>query len=321
MRSDGLELYRKLYLCRRAEERIIEHDPENEMRTPMHMSMGQEFIAVAVCHVLNGDDQVFASYRSHAVFLAKTGNAELFFAELYGRQTGTAGGKGGSMHLSDPANGHLCSSAVVASCLPVAVGAAFANKVLENERLCVVFFGDGALDAGVFWESLNAASLYKVPLLFVFEDNELAVHTFASARQATRDIADVARQMSVDVFESNSTDVEEVADLFAGAAAGVRATGSPAFLRLKCYRYLEHVGTNPDFEAGYRSKEEYERWFARDCVITQRSRLLEAGIRENDVKAVEIQVDRQIEEGLQAARIAPFPPLGALYRGVFHEAD
>src|SRR3989338_4702030 len=161
------ELYRKLYLIRCAEERIIKHYPEDEMKTPMHMSMGQEAVAVGVCHALGPHDQIFASYRSHAAFLTRTGDLEKFFGELYGRVSGTAAGKAGSMHVSSPERGHLCSSAIVASYLPVAVGAAFANKQKDNGGVTCAFFGDGALDEGAFWESLNVACVMRLPVLFV----------------------------------------------------------------------------------------------------------------------------------------------------------
>lgn len=146
MNQLSFDLYKKLYLIRRSEELIIKHYPQDEMKTPMHMSMGQEAISAGVCHALGLEGQVFSSYRSHAVFLARTGDTDRFFAELYGKESGTAQGKAGSMHLAAPEMGHLCSSGIVASCIPIAVGVAFANKRKRNGQISCVFLGDEVRD-------------------------------------------------------------------------------------------------------------------------------------------------------------------------------
>ncbi len=160
-KTTAIQLFKSLFLARRSEEYIVKHYPENQMRTPMHMSMGQEFVPVGVCAGLDGKADVFASYRSHAAFLAQTHDTDRFFSELYGRTSGTGEGKGGSMHLAAPDQGHMLSSGVVATQIPVAVGAAFANLRLGTGRTAVAFFGDGAADAGVFWESINSAALFR----------------------------------------------------------------------------------------------------------------------------------------------------------------
>ena len=176
-KATAIQLFKSLFLARRSEEYIVKHYPENLMRTPMHMSMGQEFVPVGVCAALEGKADVFASYRSHAAFLAQTHDTDRFFSELYGRTSGTGEGKGGSMHLAAPDQGHMLSSGVVATQIPVAVGAAFANLQLGTGRTAVAFFGDGAADAGVFWESINSAVLFRLPVMFVCEDNGYAVDT------------------------------------------------------------------------------------------------------------------------------------------------
>lgn len=317
----SLDLYKKICLIRKAEEFIIKHYPEDEMKTPMHMSMGQEAIAVGVCHALRPEDQIFASYRSHAAFLAKTEDTDRFFAELYGRESGTAKGKAGSMHLAAAEKGHMYSSAIVASCIPVAVGAAFANKQKKNGRVSCVFFGDGALDEGAFWESLNAACAMKVPVLFICEDNGLAVHTPGHIRQGYKSIVDIVSNFACTIWSKDTTDVEIIYRLAQEAIASIRKTGKPAFLYLKCYRYLEHVGICEDFSAGYRSKSEWDEWFKRDSFGLQRKRLVENGCSEDTVGKVERQIERQIENSIKRAKEAPFPKPEELYRGVFHEKN
>ena len=157
MKELNLELYKKVYLIRSVEDAICKNYIDDHMKTPMHMSMGGEAIASGICHALSPQDQVLGSYRSHALYLAKVGETEEFFAEMYGKKTGMVQGKGGSMHLIAPDEGLISTSAIVGTGIPVGVGAAFANKTHKNGKITVVFFGDGAIDEGVFWESVNAA--------------------------------------------------------------------------------------------------------------------------------------------------------------------
>jgi len=172
-----LILYKKAYLIRAAEELITKHYDTNHMKTPMHMSMGEEGIMAGVCSALPRNSKTFGTYRSHGLYLAVAEETDKFFAEMYGKTTGVLKGKGGSMHLLSPSDGLFGISAVVGSTIPVAVGTAYANVYNKNKHITAVFFGDGAVDEGVFWESLNIACLKKLPVLFVCEDNGYAVHT------------------------------------------------------------------------------------------------------------------------------------------------
>lgn len=320
MKNLSLELYKKLFLVRRAEEYIVKHYPENEMKCPMHMSMGQEAISVGVCHALNPEDQVVASYRSHAAFLAKTGDTDIFFAELYGRATGTAQGKGGSMHLAVPdKSGYVVSSGIVGSSIPLAVGIAFANKFLRNNHVACAFFGDGALDAGVFWESINVAGVMKLPVLFVLEDNGYAVNTPIHLRQSFRDIVDVASKFDCNTWKENTTDVEIIHRLAVDSIESIKTTEKPSLLHFKCYRYLEHVGICEDFNAGYRPRSEYLEWHKHDCLTLQRNKLLAIGYRETEIAKVEGLIDKEIKTSIIRAREAPFPRPEELNRGVFYD--
>ena len=316
----SFDLYRRLFLVRRAEEYIIKHYQEDLMRTPMHMSMGQEFVSVGVCMALNGRGDIFASYRSHAAFLAQTADTDRFFGELYGRTNGIADGKGGSMHLAAPECGHILSSGVVASAIPAAVGAGYANERFNNDRTAAVFFGDGALDAGVFWECINTASLFRLPILFVCEDNGFAVHTPRTERHAFNNVCDVVRKFKCAVYEDVSNDVESVYRLTLEATANARADRRPAFLNIKCYRYLEHVGINEDWMIGYRNKSELEFWLSRDSLKIQRERLLSSGLTEVQVVESESEIDRAIQLSVRNAAVAPAPTSELLYEGVFYAA-
>ena len=317
----SLSLYQKLYLIRRAEQKIIEHYSGNEMKTPMHMSMGQEAVAVGVCQALGDKGQIFSSYRSHAAFLARTGDVELFFMEMYGRGGTFTGGKAGSMHLANPTEGHICSSAIVGSAIPLAAGAAFAYRHLANGKVACVFFGDGALEEGVFWETLNAACVMKLPLLLVCEDNGLAAHTPQALRHGFDSITEIVRKFKCNVFQEDTTDVEAIYRLAQKAARAMREESIPSFLYFKCYRYLEHVGVEEDFEAGYRPRAELDAWMKKDAVALQRKRLLEAGFSEPDIAHEEQIMDERVAECARQAKAAPFPDKNELYRGVFHEKN
>ena len=316
----NIALYRKLYRIRRSEEKIIEHYPEDQMRTPMHMSMGQEAISVGVCHAIGSMGQVFASYRSHAAFLAKTEDTDKFFGEMYGKEVGTAQGKAGSLHLSDPDKGHIASSAVVGGTIPMAVGAAYANKQRRNGQLSCVFFGEGALDEGGFWESLNVACAMRLPVLFVCEDNGFAVHTPKDVRQGYLSITDVIRKFEVSVVEDDTTDTEAIYRHARDAIKGLLSSGRPAFLCFRCFRYLEHVGVGDDLHLGFRSASEMEEWRSRDSLAIEREKLFESGLTEQGIQKVEREIDRQIETSIKTAQGAPYPQPSDLPKGVFHEA-
>jgi pyruvate dehydrogenase E1 component alpha subunit len=319
-KNTSIQLFKSLFLARCSEEYIVKHYPENHMRTPMHMSMGQEFVSVGVCAALEGKADVFASYRSHAAFLAQTHDTDLFFSELYGRTSGTGEGKGGSMHLASPDQGHILSSGVVATQIPVAVGAAFANLRLATGRTTVVFFGDGAADAGVFWESLNVAALYQLPVMFVCEDNDYAVDTPRKARQVAASLTEAVKPFGCDSYEDGSGDVESVYKLARGAAEKARRDRRPAFLNIKCCRYLEHVGTGEDWHWGYRDKAIVEReWLSRDALVQQRARLLSLQLSESAIATMEDEIDRAIRASVAKASQAPIPAPERLYAGVFHE--
>lgn len=311
------ELYKKVYLIRAAEEQIQNYYHEDEMKTPMHMSMGAEAISAGVCHNLEDSDQIFTTYRSHAGFLAKTENIKEFFHEMYARETSTLKGKGGSMHLCLPQKGFMGTSGIVAAHLPVAVGCAWANKVENNKKIVCVFFGDGAIDEGVFWESVNIASLMRLPVIFVCEDNGLAVHTHAEIRHGYDSIARIIERFNCRVVESDSTDVEDIYNLVSSAVCALRKDPEPYFMNFKYYRYLEHVGINHDFDAGYRKKEEFEVWRKKDPVKLQRGKLLKLGFGKNEIEKLEKDIDEEIISVIKSAKNTPLSKREEAYKEVF----
>jgi pyruvate dehydrogenase E1 component alpha subunit len=260
-------LFRQALLIRRVEEKIIEIYPSDKIQSPVHLSIGQEAVSVGLCDVLAEGDLVFGSYRSHALYLGVGGDLTEMFAELMGRVDGVSQGKAGSMHLTYPKKGFMGSSAVVASHLPHAVGAAYAAKIRGAKQLIVCVFGDGALEEGVAHESFNFAALEALPILFVCENNRLAVHSHLTDRQAFS-IEHFAKLYNFPYRHlAEGWDFEAVRGLCEREAEAVRAGQGPRFLEIATYRYKEHVGTGDDFHVGYREKGDYDAWAARDPLI------------------------------------------------------
>lgn len=312
-----IELYKTLYLIRRSEELIIERYREDDMKTPMHMSMGEEAIVGGVVAALQKRDQAFGTYRSHALYLAKTKDTDGFFAELYGKASGSAHGKAGSMHLANPSKNVMLTSAIVGTTIPVAVGAALANKNLNNQKLVVVFFGDGATDEGVFWESLNFACLKKLPILFVCENNTLAIHSHIKQRQGYKSIDRIVSQFNCQTAATDLADVFEIYKLTREILKKMKQTDQPGFLHSRYYRFLEHVGIEEDFHHGYRSKQEFQKWKKKDPIQVARNHVLKGLVTIEEIEAAEISIDRKLLSSISKAKKAPFPEEAELFADIY----
>ena len=316
LRADGetLErLYRKLYLTRRFEEVVADIYPTDKIKSPVHLSIGQEPIAVGVCDALRADDVVSGTYRGHAAYLAKGGDAKAMMAELFGKESGCARGKGGSMHLVDIAHGVLGSSAVVGSTVPIAMGYAFALRREGRGRVVAAFFGDGATEEGVLWESLNFAALHKLPILFVCENNGFAIHEPIEKRWAVRDLIGKVRAFGLPASRIDGSDVVAIRAAAASAVALMR-TGAhgPSFMECMTYRWREHVGPNADFDAGYRSQAELEPWAAADAV-TRVGAMIGAAARQT----IESEIERQVRDAVSFAEQSSMPASSELKTHVF----
>ena len=298
--TDHDQVYRRLFrtalLIRLVEERIIELYPSDRIQSPVHLSIGQEAVAVGICDALRPDDLMFATYRSHAFYIAKGGGLGPMFAELYGRRDGVSGGKAGSMHLSAPSVGLMGSSAVVASAIPHAVGAAMALKRRGSDAVAVSVFGDGATEEGVYHESLNFAALKKVPVLFICENNGLAVHSHLSDRQSYRIVEHAASFGIQGRRIENGWDMLAVRRATIEAVAAVR-TGQPYLLEIMTARYKEHVGIGEDFHFQYRSRAEIDAWKERDPLIIDQA--LAGGLAP--------ELLREIAEAVALAEQSPAP--------------
>lgn len=315
-RAEALGLYRTLFLARRAEEAIREEYGSDDMKTPVHLGIGQEAIPVGVCHALPPATKTFGTYRNHALFLAVTQDTDRFFGELFGKATGPGKGKAGSMHLAAPEQGLIATSAVVGTTIPVAVGAALANAYRDSNDLVAVFFGDGAVEEGVFWESLNFACLRRLRIFFVCEDNGFAIHTPTKERQGFRSISEAVRGFNCHVTSGDGGDLVSVIASTRRLLELMGKQSQPCLLHLTCFRFLEHVGPNEDFDAGYRRRPTAEERERLDPVVRFEHAMSESGILPSEVAAIRSAVDAQIRASIRAAQAAPFPPADELYRDV-----
>jgi TPP-dependent pyruvate/acetoin dehydrogenase alpha subunit len=309
-------LYRSLYRIRRAEEEIARIYPTDKIKSPVHLSIGQESVSVGVCEALRPEDVVFGSYRSHALYLAKGGDLKKMMAELFGKATGCAMGKGGSMHLIDPAHGVMGTSAVVGSTIPPAVGYAYALKIQSKKAIVASFFGDGAVEEGAFHESLNFAKLKNVPILFVCENNLYAIHTHQRHRQSLDNICDRARAYGIPAERFEEDDVLKIFERMTAAVELIRSGASgPLFFECRTYRLKEHVGPHDDFHLGYRSRTEAEPWVQNDS-CRRLAALLDPAARAR----IEAEVREEIRDAIEFAEQSPFPVPADLYSDVFKDA-
>ncbi|MCX6707436.1 MAG: thiamine pyrophosphate-dependent dehydrogenase E1 component subunit alpha [Candidatus Woesearchaeota archaeon] len=313
-----VSMFSKLLLTRMFAESVAGIYPEWEMRCPCHFSFGQEAIPVGVCENLGKNDAVFGSHRSHAHYLAKGGDMNALIAEFYGKKTGCAKGRGGSMHLIDlPAN-FMGSTSIVAGTIPIAAGVAFGRKLQEKEGIVAVFFGDGATDEGVFAESINFAALKKLPILFVCENNQYAVYTHVSERQPPRPITDLVRSYGILTYTGDGNDAEDVFEVAKRAIQGIRSGKGPAFIEYSTYRMREHCGPLHDEEFCRLNEKEFMRWKNRCPLEMMRKRLIENKvITEEQIKKMEEESKIMIEKAIKFAKDSPFPDKEDLGKHVY----
>lgn len=305
-------LYASVLRIRRAEEAIARLYPSDRIKSPVHLSIGQEAVAVGVTDLLGDDDVVAGTYRGHASYIAKGGSLPAMFAELYGKATGCAGGKGGSMHLIGMDRNILGCSAVVGSHIPVATGYALAIRRRGEKRVVVCFLGDGATEEGVFSETLNFASLQSLPILFVCENNGLAIHTPLSKRWASDQLVDRVRTYAIPAERVESPDIFTIRDAAQRLLDYPRSGRGPAFLECPTVRWKEHVGPNEDFDVGYRARPSSDIWPGQDPVE-------QLGARLNDAERlrIEAEIDAEIAAAIDFAERSPVPAIHEVYTNVF----
>ncbi|MDD5127996.1 MAG: thiamine pyrophosphate-dependent enzyme [Dehalococcoidales bacterium] len=314
-----LGMYRSMLRLRKFEEAIAERlKTPSEIVCPVHLYTGEEAVAVGVCANLRKEDFVFSTHRSHGHYLAKGGDMKSLAAELYGKTTGCSHGRGGSMHLAAPEYGLPGSSAIVAGTIPLAVGAALAFSVRKEDNVAVAFFGDGAANEGVFYESLNLAALRKLPVIFICENNLYSTHMPVASCLASTEIYRKAESFCMPGVRIDGNNVLKVFREAGRAIAAARLGEGPALIECLTYRWRGHVGPNYDLDKGLRSKEELDSWMTR-CPIKNFEEFLAAQglISTAEKEAVSREVDVEVAEAIAFARASPYPDSAEITRGVF----
>jgi pyruvate dehydrogenase E1 component alpha subunit len=310
-------MYRRMMTIRRFEERTAEEYLERNIPGIVHSYIGQEAVAVGVCAHLGVKDRIVSTHRGHGHCIAKGADLKRMMAELYGRKTGYCKGKGGSMHIADFSIGMLGANGIVGAGLPIATGAALAARLEGGGHVAVCFFGDGACQEGEFHESLNLASIWKLPIIFVCENNMYGVNTPAAYAIPLRDIADRAAAYDMPGIVVEGNDVVAVYETAGQAVERARKGGGPTFLECKTYRWRAHFEGSP---VDLRPTEEIEAWKKRCPVEGLKKRLLqEEMINREDLDRIDQRILGEIEEAVKFAVDSPLPDPADALEDVFSD--
>lgn len=313
-----LALYRQMQVIRQCEEQLARSHQRGLIHGACHTYVGEEAIATGVCAHLGVEDVVFSTHRGHGHALAKGVPPKQLIAELFGRSTGCSQGRGGSMHLFSPEVGMMGTSGIVGPCILQAAGAGYSFKLLKSQHVAVAFFGDGASNNAAFHEGLNMASIWKLPVLFVCENNQFATEVPSSYASGNPNIASRGASYGLPGIEVDGNDVLSVYDVAGEAIARARSGGGPTLLECRTYRTRAHAEGMGDFT--YRTREEVEEWKTRDPIL----RLREAATKQRiataeELTAIESEVQTLVTEALQFAESSPWPDASTATKHVYCE--
>lgn len=313
------QLYYQMLRLRLVEEAIAELYPEQEMRCPVHLCVGQEAISVGVCHNLTPKDYVLSNHRSHGHYLAKGGDLRAMMAEIYGKVTGCCQGKGGSMHLIDLPVGFLGAVPIVGSTIPMAVGAALGATMRGEKRVAVTFLGEGATEEGVFHESVNFAVLKKLPIVFICENNFFSVYSPLAVRQpGGREVFELVKGHGIESHQADGNDVVEVYHLAKMAVSKAREGKGPTFLEFKTYRWREHCGPYYDNNLGYRAECDFLEWRGKCPLERFKNQLLaDALLSLQEIEDLENKIKTEMADAVAFAKKSPFPEEGLLMKHIY----
>jgi pyruvate dehydrogenase E1 component alpha subunit len=315
--EDVLTLLRRMIFMRRFEEKAAELYTLGKIRGFLHLYVGEEAVAAGTAAALAPDDAVVATYREHGHAILRGIAPGAVMAEMFGKQTGCSRGHGGSMHLFDAERRFYGGNAIVAGGLPLALGLALADQIQRQRRVTACYFGEGAAAEGAFHESMNLAALWKLPVLFLCENNLYAMGTAIWRSQSRIEVAEKALGYGIPAHVVDGMDVEAVRDATREAANAVRAGEGPRFLELRTYRFRAHSMYDPEL---YRSKEEVEEWKKRDPIALLTAKLAAAGVLGEEGRTrIEREVATEIEAAVAFAEESPDEPVADLLRDVLTE--
>ena len=312
-----LDMHRRMVRIRIFEEHAGKLMEDGKIPGALHLYVGQEAVAAGVMVHLSDEDWITSTHRGHGHLIAKGGEFNPMFAEIYGRATGYCKGKGGSMHISNMQIGMLGANGIVGAGPPIAVGAAFSNKFRKTDRVAVTFFGDGASNEGSFHEAANMAALFRLPVVFVCENNGYGEYTPQANHQAIVDVADRAAGYGMPGVIVDGMDVVAVFEAAGAAIERAREGSGPTLLECKTYRFYDHVGVR-GMGLNYRSDEELAQWQQRDPIDLFEGRLAEQNIlSEEAAQAIHAEITEQVKAGIEFAESSPFPEPDALLEDVY----
>ena len=304
-----------LSLARIFEERVLKLVSDGSIRGTTHPYVGQEAVAVGACMALQPDDLVISTHRGHGHLLAKGGDPNRLMAELFGKASGYGGGKGGTQHMADFAIGHLGSNGITGGGIPIGTGAALSAQMRRTGQVVAVFFGDGATNQGTFHESLNLASVWRLPAVYVCENNLYAMSTPLNEVCAIEHIAERASAYGIPGVQVDGMDVVAVAGAMRSAVDRARSGRGPSLVECKTYRFLGHSKSD---QRVYRSKDEEAAWRDRDPILRLRNMMLEQGLASAaELEAIASDAVAAVDEAVSFAQRSPFPNLDALTAGLF----
>lgn len=308
-----LNLYRKLSMIRRFEEKVDELFRQGKIKGAIHVSVGEEAVAVGVAEALKEKDLVMATHRGHGHCIAKGGDISRMMAELFGRSTGYCRGKGGSMHIIDVKKGMLGAVGIVGAGLPIATGVGVAIKMQKTGQVCVCLFGDGASNGGMFHEALNVAALWKLPIVFVCENNLYGLSVSMKKSSAVKDIAVRAKAYDIPGAVVDGMDVLAVWKATEKAVRRARDGRGPSLLECKTYRFLGHSRGDPPY-GPYRTQEELETWKKRDPFLLL---IEQGGLTSNEVERIDNEVSEVVEEAVRFAEESPEPDVDVALEDIY----
>ena len=315
-----IDSYKNMLLIRRVEEKIAELYSEREMRCPVHLSIGQEAVAVGVCMNLSKEDTVFSNHRAHSHYIAKGGDINRMLAELYGKAEGCSKGRGGSMHLIDLSASFIGATPIVGGTIPLTAGSALASKFQNKNNVSVAFFGDSAVEEGVFSETVNFSSLHKLNVLFICENNLYSVLTPLKDRQPQREIFKIAQGHDILACQADGNDVLKVCEAAKEALRHIKSGKGPVLIECMTYRWLEHCGPNDDVNLGYRTEEEVIEWKKKDPIKMLKEKMIKEKIIGNDLlEKIELEILDKVNNAVKFAKNSPFPEKESLSKHVYAE--
>ena len=321
--QEKINLLTQMLRIRLIEESIASNYAKQKMRTPVHLSIGQEAAAVASGAVLQKTDYAMSTHRGHAHYLAKGGNLNAMIAEIHGKVTGCCRGRGGSMHLIDQSVGFMGSTAIVGNTIPLGVGLGLSIQLSGDDRISCIYIGDGAVEEGVFYESLNFAVLKKLPVLFVCENNLYSVYTPLHKRQPlNRRICEFVRAIGAETdLVEDGYNVLACHDALQKMTDHVRHGNGPGLVEIDTYRYREHCGPNYDNDIGYRNISEYEMWLKKDSIDTFYQTLLQEKIlTQSQFENIKMTIESEIQIAFTLAENAAFPDTSEAISGEYAES-